>query len=77
MNDMLSEERLKYMIINDKNDIRLDKIKKIIRSEIYNLLTNYFLLEKDAIVVDIKYTGGNYELIFKTKFDSIKMCNCL
>ena len=74
---MLSEERLEKIIINDKNDIRLDKIKKIIKSELYNLLCNYFTVEKDTINIDIKYVNDKYKLHFDCKFDNINMCNCI
>lgn len=73
----MCEERLKKIIISDKNDIRLDSVKKIIKSELANLFSNYFDMSKDDIDINIVAKANGYELIIKSKINSIYMCNCI
>lgn len=61
------EERLKYVLIADKH-FNPDRIKQVIKSDIYYVLLNYAHLKSDDIFVDIEITpSGAYHF----KIDAI------
>ena len=56
------EERLKHVLIADKH-FNPERIKQVIKSDIYHVLLNYAHIKGDDIYVDIEITqSGSYHI---------------
>ena len=71
------EERLKKVLIADKH-FNPERIKQVIKSDIYNILRDYFELTSDDIFVNLDITkDGQYHLILDATSNRIKIFGAL
>lgn len=72
MNIQTCEDRLKAMVILDKQEIP-QNINKVIKSEILYVLKNYFEISSEDLIVDLYLNeSGKYELNLKLESRFIK-----
>lgn len=71
------EERLKHVLIADKH-FNPDRIKQVIKSDIYHVLENYAHINGDNIYVDIEITpSGAYHFKIDAISQNLKIFGAL
>jgi len=69
--------RLKRVLIADKH-FNPENIKRVIRSDVYNLLKNYADIMPEDVFLDIEITGGGeYEITIKAECKRLKIFGAL
>ena len=64
-------KRLDALIENDKK-INTEKIKSVLKSDFFYLISNYFEVEFDSIKVGIDLDGKGYNISVNARGDNIK-----
>lgn len=65
------QKRLSDMIVKDKEEAFVG-IDKLIRSEILNVLKNYFIISNDDLEIEFLSNCSNYELSISAKTKGVK-----
>ena len=68
------EERLKNVLGSDKNQ-NPEKMKKIIKSEVFYILKDYFELDSDDLSVNIDMENNKYSVKILFVSNTIKLAN--
>jgi hypothetical protein len=67
---LISLSRAKNIINHDKNSIDMNELNEVVKSEVISLLRDYFIIDDDTIISDVKVRNDNkYEfgLYFKAE----------
>lgn len=71
------EERLKHVLIQDKH-FNPDRIKQVIKSDVYHLLRNYTNINSDNIYIDIEINqNGTYHFKIDAVAENLKIFGAL
>ena len=72
-----AEERLKKVLISDKQFCP-DRIKKVLKSDLYSLFSNYCILSPENLYVDIEVLkDGSYKFEVQLTTDRLKIFGSL
>lgn len=74
MKNINGEERLKNVLCGDKKQ-NPEKMIKIVKAEVFQLLKNYFEIDGDGIDVKIKVENNQYDVNISFSSSCIRIAN--